>query len=176
MQFVQNANAGFTVQNVICWTKQGSSFIVGGSFSTVNGIPSQQLQASTNTTLGYFNGQMLANSVGNGTGIYAGQVAGALINFDPASDDDGQAVWNGLIIADAGFIVPLAINTTYTGSIQVAAPNSGWTMREQFLYASGTPATDVSIVNTAITSTSGILCTRSQTMNSSNSTEVVFSY
>lgn len=176
MEFPVNGAVLYAVANVECWTKQGSAFYVGGAFTTVSGQPSQQLLPSTNTTLGYYNGQMLANAVGDGTGMYAGLTAGALINFDPASTDTGQAIWNGLIICDPALKFPLPINVTYNGSLLVASPLSNWTIRQQFLYASGTPASDTTIVNTAIRSTANISTVQSQCMNSSGANEIIFNY
>jgi hypothetical protein len=167
----------FTAANVLPYVNQGESFIVGGGFSTTPGVPSQQLLPSTNATLGYYNGQMLATAAGGGTGIYAGLTAGAMVNFDPASDDAGQAVWNGYIICDAGIQNPLAIHTTYAGTIQCAVPLAGWTIKQQFLYAGGTPATDVTVVNTAVT-TSAYKVVRSQVElpSGSGAFEAVFKY
>lgn len=166
----------FTVSNVVPFTKQGTAFVVGGSFVTTPGIvPSQELQPSTNTVLGYFNGQMLAYSAGDGAGIYAGQTAGALINFDPASSDTGQAVWNKLIIVDCGLVTPLLINTTFVGTVQVAGPNQNWVIRTQFLYAGSTPALDVAVVQTALTS-AGVSRSRQETPAGTGATEQVFAY
>lgn len=151
MYQIVNGASLYTVANDVVWVKQGENAAkVGGGFTTVPGTPSVQLLPSTNTVLGYYNGQMLAYAAGNGTGIYAGLTAGALVNFDPASSDTGQAVWNGFIIADNGLKAPLPINTTYPGTIQIAIANGGWTIRQQFLYAGGTPATDVAVVQTAV--------------------------
>lgn len=166
----------YTVSNVTLWTKQGTSFIAGGNFTTTSGVPSQQLLPSTNTVLGYFNGQMLARAAGDGSGGFAGLTAGALVNFDPASSDTGQAKWNGFVICDAGLKAPLTIGTTFPGSVQIATPLQGWVLRQQYLYAGGTPATDTTVVNTAVTTTVGVTCVQSQTMNSSGSTETIFSY
>jgi len=170
-------------QNVILWTKQGTSIIIGGGFTTVSGNPSQQLLPSLNLTLGYFNGQMLANAVGDGTGRFANLTAGALINFDPASTDTGQAVWNGMIICDLGLKNPLPLLDpvtnqpfVYSGTIQVATQLQGWVIRQQYLYGSGTPATDIALVNTAIKTTSGVLTKQFQAENSSNSSEILFAY
>lgn len=182
MEFPINAALYGSVFNPEIWTKQGTAFIVGGAFTTVSGIPSQQLQASLNLTEGYFNGCMLANSAGNGSGRYAGQVVGALINFDPSSTDTGQAVWNGLVICDAGLKFPLPLLDlsgspyVFNGTIQVASPLQGWVLREQYLYGPGTPSTDVALVNTAVTTTSAVKTFRSQMMNSSGGYEVIFAY
>lgn len=180
----ENGALLYSVQNVVNWVKQGTAFYIGGSFITIPGQPSQQLQASTNTTLGYYNGQMLATSAGDGTGLFAGQVAGALINFDPASTDTGQAVWNSFVIADPDIKFPFplvnpvdGVPYVFPGILLIATPVTGWILREQFMYGPGTPATDVTIVQTAITTylaaKSG---TQSQCMNSSNAYETVLAY
>lgn len=166
----------YAVANVECWTKQGTAFVVGGSFTTTSGVPSQQLLPSLNPVLGYFNGQMLATAAGDGTGPFAGLTAGANINFDPLSTDTGQAKWNGKVICDAALKFPLPIGTTYDGTLLVATELQGWILRQQFLYASGTPATDTAIVNTAVTTTTGIKTVQSQCMNSSNAYETIFAY
>ena len=163
----------YTVANVECWTKQGTSFVVGGSFTTIPGIPSQQLLPSTNTVLGYYNGQMLAYAAGNGSGIYAGLTAGAQVNWDPNSSDTGQVVWNGFVICDPAMKFPLAINTTYPGTIQCATAKQNWVLRQQYLYGGGTPATNVAAVQTAVVAY-GVV--QSQAMNSSGGYEVVFAY
>jgi hypothetical protein len=162
----------YEVLNVLPFTKQGTSFLVGGSFTTVSGIPSQQLLASTNTTLGYWNGQMLAYAAGDGTGDFAGLTAGAQVNWDVNSTDTGQQIWNGYIICDPALTAPFAINTTYPGTIQCATPHQNWVIRQQFLYGGGTPATDTVAVAAAVAR----FAAASQTMNSSGSTEVVFAY
>src|SRR6516225_5541850 len=115
MELPVNAAVLYTVQNVVPWTKQGTSFLVGGGFTTVSGQPSQQLLPTTNTTVGYFNGQMLARAAGDGSGDFAGLTAGALVNFDPTSSDSGQAVWNGFVICDLGLKFPLPILDPVTG-------------------------------------------------------------
>lgn len=178
MEFPIDGSVLFTVSNVELWTKQGTSVRVGGGFTTTVGQPSLQLLPSTNTVLGYYNGQMLARAAGDGTGIYAGLTAGALVNFDPASTDTGQVVWNGWVICDAGLKQPLPINTTYVGpgTLEVATQLQGWVLRQQFLYAGGTPATDVAVVETAVTATAGINVSQFQCMNSSNAYETVFGY
>ncbi len=188
MQYPINANyyyPGLTLNPEI-WVKQGTAFIVGGGFTTVSGVPSQQLLASTNTLQGYFQGQMLARASGvKSDSSSSGLTAGALINFSPVSPsgDTGQQIWNGLVICDPGLKLPFPLLDPITGApfvplntIQVASPLQGWVLREQYLYASGTPATDVTLVNTAVTSTSGINVSRSQIMNSSNSSEIIFAY
>lgn len=166
----------YAVANVVCWTKQGTAFTVGGSFTTTSGVPSQELLPSTNTVLGYYNGQMLATAVGNGTGPFAGLTAGANVNFDPLSDDTGQAVWNGKVICDPALKFPLAIGATYDGTLNVATELQGWVLRQQYLYAGGTPASDVAAVNTAVKTTSTIKTVQSQCMNSSNAYETIFAY
>lgn len=166
----------YQVFNVENWVRQGSAFYVGGSFTTVSGKPSQQLLASTNTIMGYYNGQMLANAAGGGTGIYAGLTAGALVNFDPLSTDTGQAVWNGYVITDPSIKFPLPINTTYPGTLLVATPLQGWVLRQQFMYAGGTPAADIAAVETAVLGFTKPAVIQSQTMNSSNSYEIIFAY
>ncbi len=129
-----------------------TEFVVGGSFTTVLNQPSQELLPSTNTTLGYFNGQMLAKAAGDGTGIYAGLTAGAFVNFDPASTDTGQAVWAGYVICDENLVNPLPINTTYTlGTVRVVGPKMGGVLRVAALYAGSTPALDTTVVKTALT-------------------------
>lgn len=175
MQYAVNGLVVNNTYNVQPWVKQGTTFSAGGGFTTTAGIPSQQLLASTNTLLGYGNGQMLAYAKGDGTGAYANLTEGALVNFDPASSDTGQKVWNGFIICDAGLHVNLPINTTLNGSLQVATPKQGWVIRQQFLYAGGTPATDVSVVATAVTGFAGG-CSQFQISNQSGSNEVVFAY
>jgi hypothetical protein len=148
---------GYVVQTTlqpIIWANQGRGTTIGSSFTTVSGQPSFQLQSSTNTVLGYFSGQMLAYSNGNGTGAFAGQTAGALINFDPASTDTGQAVWNGMVIADAGLHQALPIGYTYPigATVIASVPNANWSLYVQALYAGGTPATDAAVVRTALNS------------------------
>ncbi len=162
----------YEVQNVLVFTKQGTSFLVGGSFTTVPGIPSQQLLPSTNTVLGYWNGQMLAYAAGDGSGLYAGLTAGAQVNWDVNSTDTGQQIWNSYIIADPALTQPLAVGTTYPGTIQCATAHQNWVIRQQFLYGGGTPATDATAVASAV-SRFGVA---SQAMNSSNSDEIVFAY
>ena len=165
----------FTVQNVIPWVKQGTAFTVGGSFTTVPGVPSQEIQASTNTTMGYFNGQMLAYASGDGSGIYAGLTAGALVNYDPSSTDTGQKIWNTFIIADGDLTGPLDINTTYVdGSVQCATAHQNWVMRQATLYASGTPATDTAIVAAALVGLG--IQSQAGTSADATSTETVFAY
>ena len=175
----------YQVYNIELWTKQGTAFLVGGGFTTVSGIPSQQLLASSNTTLGYYNGQMLAYASGTTGAGPSGLTAGAIINFSPVSPsgDTGQQKWNGMIICDPALKFPFPLLDPITNlpfvplnTIQVASNLQGWVIRQQYLYASGTPATDATIVNTAVTSTVGINVAQSQVMNSSNSNEVVFAY
>jgi len=164
----------YNVSNVVIFTKQGTSFIAGGSFLTIPGQPSQQLLPSTNKVLGYFNGQMLATANGDGKDDYAGLTAGALVNFDPNSSDTGQKEWNTFIICDGGLTQPLPIGATYSGTVQVATAHQGWVIRQQYLYASGTPETDAVAVNTAVSNTVGTI--QSAITNSSNTTEIVFTY
>lgn len=188
MQRAEDGALQYVVLNVVNWTRMGKGFVVGGSYTTTPGqTNSLQLQASTNTgtdAVGYYNGQMLARSNGDGTGAYAGQVAGALINWDPASTDTGQAVWNGLVVADADIKFPFPLIDPETGdpyvipgNIRVAAPTSGWELRTQFMYGPKNPTTDVTIVATAISTylaaKSGSL---SQCMNSSNAYENILFY
>lgn len=184
MIFPIDGNAVYGVANVELWTKQGTAFVVGGAFVTVTGQPSQQLLASTNATIGYYNGQMLATCSGvvSGGGS-SGLTAGALINFNPSATDTGQKIWNGMIICDAALHAPLPLLDpvtgspfVYNGTILVASQLQGWVIREQYLYGPGTPATDVTIVNTAVIGTSGISVARSQIMNSSGANEVIFAY
>jgi hypothetical protein len=162
----------YAVSNLDIWTKQGTSFLVGGSFTTVSGTPSQQLLPSTNTTVGYWNGQMLAYANGDGTGMYAGLTAGAQINWDVNSTDTGQAIWNGNIICDPALTQPFTINTTYLGTLQVATRNQNWVIRQQFLYGGGTPASDATAVAAAVAR----FGSASQTMNPSGNLETVFAY
>lgn len=164
----------YQVFNVVNWVNQGRSFAVGGSFTTTAGTPSSQLLASNNLVLGYYNGQMLARAVGDGTGRFAGLTAGALVNWDVTSTDTGQAVWNGFIIADADIKYPLPIGTTYPGTILVAVPLGGWTMRQQFMYGGGTPATDIAVVKTAVDAFNK--CVPSVMQNPSNTSETIFNY
>jgi len=173
-----------SVYNVNIWIKQGTAFVVGGGYTTTSGVPSRQLLASTNLQhYGYFNGQMLAYAAGNGSGGYAGLTAGAMVNFDPASSDTGQAVWNGFIICDPAlkqalpFYIP-GTSTPYVpyGSILVASPLQGWVIRQQFLYGGNTPALDATAVNTAVTTTSGVKCFQSVIDIPNNSTEIIFAY
>ena len=168
----------YQVYNVVPYTKQGPRAVIGGGFTTVSGIPSQQLLASTNTVLGYNNGQMLAYASGvTSGGVSTGLTAGALINFDPSSPsgDTGQKVWNGFIICDDSIKQPFNVLTVPLNTIDVATQGQGWVIRQQYLYAGGTPATDVTIVQTAV-SAFGKFVAQYQCMNSSNSTEVVFAY
>lgn len=167
-----NGSVLYDVQTLLIFTKQGTSFLVGGDFTTVSGVPSQQLLASTNTTLGYYNGQMLAYAAGDGTGDFAGLTAGAMVNWDVNSTDTGQQIWNGYIICDPALTQPFAINTTYPGTIQCATPHQNWVIRQQFLYGGGTPSSDATAVAAAV-SRFGVA---SQTMNSSLGLEVVFAY
>lgn len=175
MEYPINGEVLNTTYNIQPWVKQGSGAVIGGGFTTVAGVPSNQLLASTNTNLGYGNGQMLAYAAGDGTGAYAGLTAGALVNFDPASTDTGQKVWNGFIICDAGLHGTLPIGATLNGTLLVAIPTSGWIIRTQFLYAGGTPATDTAVVLTAIQGYAG-KCVLYQISNESGANEVVFSY
>jgi hypothetical protein len=172
--FPVDGNQLFYVANVVPYTKQGTSFIVGGGFTTTSGKPSQQLLASTNTTMGYYTGQMLAYANGDGSGMYAGLTAGAQVNWDPASSDTGQAVWNQFIINDAGLTQPLPLNVTYDGSLQCMTARQNWVVRQQFLYGPSTPAGDATIVQAAIAE-AGI---QSQSMTPADGTtsEVVFAY
>lgn len=171
----------YTVDNLTIWVgTPGRGVGVGGSFTTVSGTPSQQLLASTNLTLGYGNGQMLAWAAGNGSGRFAGLTAGALINFDPTSTDTGQAVWNRYIIVDPGLnlFLPLIDSETgdpfvYGGVLNCATNLRGWEIRRQFLYAGITPEADIDVVKTAVSAAG---CQQSQIMNSSGSYEVIFAY
>ena len=141
----------YTTLNTVIWTKEGTSLRIGGSFPIVSGTPAITLAESTNTTLGYFNGNMLAVASGVKADTTAsGLTAGALYNFDPASVDTGQKYWNGMIICTPFLVEPLAVGATYAGTLQVAQPQSGWQIMQQFLYASGTPATDTTIVANAL--------------------------
>jgi hypothetical protein len=119
---------------------------------------------------------MLATAAGDGTGEFADLTEGALVNFDPLSTDTGQAKWNGYIICDPGLKQPLEIGETYDGTLLVATPLQGWVIRQQFLYGSGTPATDTALVQTAVTSTTAVRTVQSQCMNSSNAYETIFAY
>lgn len=170
----QNGTYLFDVIKRIIYTKQGTTFTCGGNFVTVSGTPSQQLLASTNQTLGYGNGQMLAYAAGNGTGIYAGLTAGALVNFDPDSTDTGQAVWNTGIICDDSLTGFLDIEETYDGVVLYATAKQNWVIIQDFLYAGGTPTTDVAKVKTAIEG----LGIQSQVMNQQNGVAraVIFAY
>lgn len=183
-----NAEHAYDVSNILIWTKQGTSFVISGSFTTLPNLPSKQLQASTNTTRGYSNGQMLAFSSGTVSGGgSSGQVARALINWDPDSTDTGQQVWNGFIICDPGLKITLPLldpdtgdDFVYPGTIQVATPLQGWVIRQQFLYGAGTPATDATAVNTAVqnstTAATGFKCIQSIIQNASNGDEIIFAY
>jgi hypothetical protein len=167
MQFLpQNAETRASIRYIQCYSVQGTTTNVSGSFVTVPDKVSGQLLPSTNAVLGYGNGQMLARAKGDGTGDYAGLTEGALINWDPNSTDTGQAVWNGYIIADLSFatesdgVTPagyLPIKTTTTAIVGVATPRARWQILQQYLYGPGTPDTDATIVNTAIINSN--LCT-----------------
>jgi hypothetical protein len=175
-----------SVYNIVPWTKQGTAFLVGGSFTTISGQPSLQLLASSNTTQGYFNGQMLARASGvKADASPSGLTAGALINFSPTSpsEDTGQIIWNGMVIIDPALKQPLPLLDpvtgdpfVYPGTIQVASQMQGWVIRQQYLYCSGTPATDAILVDTAVTTTTAVRTLQSQTMNSSNALETIFAY
>ncbi len=162
----------YAVDNLINWTLQGTSFSVGGSFVTTSGVPSAQLLPSTNTTIGYYNGNMLAYAAGGGSGIYAGLTVGAIVNWDPNSSDTGQAIWNGMIIADPSLTQPFAINTTYAGTINVATAHQHWKIIQHFCYGGGTPSTDATAVQTALTAKSII----SVPASINNTTQLVFAY
>lgn len=152
MQFPIDAGTIYTVNNIVPWVKQGTSYVIGGSFSIVSGEPARKLEASTNTTLGYGNGQMLATASGvDSSDAASGLTAGGIYNVDASSDDTGQQVWNGMIICDSALHLYLPITTSYAGTLQVAMPESGWVIRKQFLYTSGTPATDATLVTNQLT-------------------------
>lgn len=170
-----NGSTLFSAVNVLPYVNQGKSFIVSGSYTTTPGVPSSQLLPSTNTTQGYFNGQMLAYAAGDGTGIYAGLTAGAMVNFDPASSDTGQKVWNTYVICDAGMQNALDINTTYAGSLQCASAKNNWTMRPQFFYAGSTPALDQTVVMTAL-QTAGVVFSKVELPSGSGTFETIFAY
>lgn len=175
MEYPINGAVLNTTYNVQPWVKQGSGAVIGGGFTTVSGVPSNQLLASTNTVQGYGNGQMLAYAAGDGTGAFAGLTAGALVNFDPASTDTGQKVWNGFIICDSGLHNNLPIGATLNGTLLTATPKAGWIIRTQFLYAGGTAVTDAAAVLTAIQGYAGG-CVLYQVSNESGANEVVFNY
>ena len=143
----QQGNLLYMEQNINNWIQLGTSLNIGGGYSVASGM---NLGIGTNKTLGYGNGQMLAVAAGNGTGAYAGLVTGSLVNWDPASTDTGQKIWNYMVITDRGMKTFLAPQTTYGGSIQCAAPKMQWILAAQFLYGPGTPTTDAAIVATAL--------------------------
>lgn len=188
MEYPQDGNAVYSTVNIVPWTKQGTTFRIGGSFPIVAGTPPITLAASTNTVLGYGNGQMLAVASGvTSAPAASGLTAGSIVNFDPSSTDTGQQFWNGMIICDAGIVNFFEPLTGYAGTIQVATPAQGWVIRQQFLYGPGTPATDVALVKTALadfadyTNTNGAKGTISagQVANSSGATgalEAIFGY
>ena len=172
----------YTVSNVVPFTKQGTAFNVGGGFVTVSGQPSQQLLPSTNIYLGYFPGNMLATASGvKADTTPSGLTAGAMINWDVASLDTGQKVWNKFIIIDQTLKFPLPLSTTYAGALQCATAYQGWVIRQGFLYGGGTPAvlglgsSDATVVQTAVT-TAGVIQSQSGTSSSGESSEIVFSY
>ncbi len=181
-----DGNLLYQAYNVVPWTKQGTAFEVGGGYTTTSGIPSRQLLASTNTTMGYYNGQMLAYASGvTSSSAPSGLTAGAQINLDPSSPsgDTGQKIWNGWIICDPFLKYPLPLIDPITSAafvplntILCATKLQGWVIRQQFLYASGTPTTDVTIVNTAVTSTTGINISQTVLPIPNNSTETIFAY
>lgn len=170
----------YSVINIVPWTKQGTAYVIGGSFPIVSGTPSRTLMPSTNTTQGYGNGQMLATASGVTSGSTpSGLTAGGLYNVDASSTDTGQQVWNGMIICDPSLHLFLPINTTYDGTIQVATPSQGWVIRQQFLYTAGTASTDATLVANQLASYvsnhNGPLA-QGQVMNPSGSAETIFAY
>lgn len=167
-----NGGSLYTVNNRLIWVRQGGEFIVGGLFTTTPGTPSQQLLPSTNTLQGYDVGQMLAYANGDGTGIYSNLTPGGIVNFDPSSTDSGQVLWNLMVIVDPALIAPLDLNTTFPGTLQVATAKQNWTLRQQFLYAGGTPQTDVLAVAAALAP----WATFSSEMNPSGNYETIFAY
>lgn len=185
MQYPIDAGTIYDVNNIVPWVKQGTSYIVGGSFAIVSGAPAIKLAVSTNTTLGYGNGQMLATASGVKSDTTAsGLTAGAIYNVDASSLDTGQQVWNGMIICDSDLHQYLDVDTTTLGTLQVATPETGWIIRQQYLYCSGTPATDATLVTNQLnnyatlasgTGAKGTL-SRSQVMNASGAYEYVFAY
>lgn len=186
MQLPINGDPVYKVNNIVIWTHQGKTFVVGGSFPVVAGTPSRRLGFSTNTTQGYGNGQMLATATGLlANGSPSTLTPGVIYNLDPASTDTGQAQWNGMIIADPSLHKFLNVGTTYQGTLQVAAPEKDWEIRQQFLYASGTKDTDQAIVKTALQAYENFTSTAlnkkgtivyNQIQNSSNGYETIFSY
>jgi hypothetical protein len=145
----QQYNMLYQEQNINNWILRGSALSIGGNLANASGL---QLGIGTNAVQGYGNGQMLATAAGNGTGNYAGLVAGTLVNWDPASTDTGQKVWNYKVISDPSIKLFLQPKTTYPGTLLCAAPKMapGWILLAQYLYGPGTAATDASIVATAL--------------------------
>ena len=140
-------NVLYREQNINNWIQLGAALNIGGGLPNSSGL---QLGVGTNTMQGYGNGQMLAVAAGNGTGAYAGLVAGSLVNWDPSSTDTGQKVWNYMVICDRSIKMFLPPLTTYPGLISVAAPHMQWILLAQYLYGPGTAATDAAIVATAL--------------------------
>ena len=173
---ILNGESLYTVSNVVPFVFEGRYAKVGGSFTTVPGTPSIQLLPSTNITRGYYSGQMLSRAAGGGTGIFANLTPGAFVNFNPASDDAGQAVWSGFILVDTDLVAPLPINVTYSATLKCAVANGGWEIRQQFLYAGGTPATDVAVVQTAVAAFSGIQQFQNANPGTDDGYETVFTY
>lgn len=155
----QNGAPVYVVINRQIYTKQGtSSFTVSGFNPIITGIPSTKLLPSTNTVMGYFNGQMLARTSGvKADTTPSGLIAGGIINFDPASLDTGQKQWIKWVMNDGMLTEPLQLVDPYTAQpfspnmfLSVATPGMGWQLMNNFLYASGTPETDIEIVKQAL--------------------------
>jgi hypothetical protein len=155
-----------------------TQIMLSGSAQTVAGIPSIQLQLPTNTELGYFSGCMLARSAGDGTGAYAGQIAGALINWDPNSTDTGQKVWCKMVLYDSMVTAPiLPKDGLYVGSYQAMVQKGNNILREQFLYGPSTPKKDKQIVSAYMkTLADAGDITRTTMQNSSSGSEIAIIY
>lgn len=171
----QNGSTTYTVTNYTVYQKWGTSMTLSTSASASSGY---QLAQSTNTTQGYFVGQMLAKATGlTSTGTSSGLTADAYYNYNPSSTDTGQKVWKGHIIVDNGLPAPLSLSDLPDNlSLEVAIPNAGWIIRQQYLYANGTPATDTSIVAAALTTYGQFTNFPVSNESTSSITELAFSY
>lgn len=136
-------------------------------FANASPTSGMKLGNPTNNVLGYFNGCIITQANGDGTGAYAGLIAGAWYNWDSASTDTGQKEVNQLCILfderleqsifpqtsikpnDPNFIgsVNYDPTSTYTQYLVSLASNI---INPDFLYGPNNPATDKVAVQTLL--------------------------
>ncbi len=155
-------NGPYYYEQVITpWLVIGKGSLAGSTYPNDGSGQSVQLAPFTSTApsatrAGYGNGCMLAYAKGDGTN---GLTKGQLVNFDPGSADTGQKVWNGMIIADQALYQYCGDGNTLQ-SVKIATKYSNWSFYTNFLYCSGNPTTDGTLVSTALTASGIQLLTR----------------